>query len=92
MPSMLSGRVRSFSTFLLGAGLLLTPVALRAQTFDSSAGTAPSEKLSTPPNSNPINRPGAMERAYGHRAPAVRTTQHKTPTPQPRKPASTSPH
>ena len=91
MPSMLSGRVRSIPIFLLGAGLLLTPIALRAQTFDSTAGTAPSEKLSTPPNSDPINRPGAMERAYTHRPPAVRTTRQKIPTPQPRKPAGATP-
>lgn len=54
--------------FLVGAGCSLAPAPLRAQTLDSGVGVAPSQKLSTPPNADPINQPGAMRRAYSHPA------------------------
>ena len=63
----------------LGLGLSLAPVAVQAQTFDSTAGTAPSQKLSTPPNAAPINQPGAMRRAYSH--PPASAAQHKAGKP-----------
>ena len=91
MPSRMPGCRHRLLPILLGGAALLAPVALRAQTFDSTAGTAPSEKLSTPPNTDAINRPGAMERAYGQHPPAARPS-HKNPTSVPRKPPAPQPH
>ncbi len=90
MPSRMPNCRHRLLSILLAGAALLAPVALRAQTFDSTAGTAPSEKLSTPPNADPVNRPGAMERAYGQHPPAARTA-HKSTMPAPRKPPGPPP-
>ncbi len=74
----------------LGLALWAAPVAVEAQTFDSTAGTAPSRKLSTPPNASPINQPGAMRRAYSH--PASSPVQHKTARTSSSIPPSPPPH
>ena len=91
MPSSMPGGRRRLLPILLAGAALLAPVALRAQTFDSTAGTAPSEKLSTPPNTDAINRPGAMERAYGQHPPAAHAS-HKSTKPVPRKSPGPQPH
>ena len=88
MPSRSRRRPACFLIVLLGTGALLASSGARAQTFDSTAGTAPSEKLSTPPNAAAINRPGAMERAYGHPAPTTRVQRKPA---APRKPPGTPP-
>ena len=87
MSSRSGCRPAFFLMVLLGTGPLLASSG-RAQTFDSTAGTAPSEKLSTPPNAPAINRPGAMERAFARPAPSKRG-QHKPVTPP--KPSVTPP-
>ncbi len=86
-----SASIRSFLAlgFLLSAGLSLSPAPLRAQTLDSGVGVAPSQKLSTPPNADPINQPGAMRRAYSHPArkmhkPPVAAAPAPQQTPPPR--------
>lgn len=80
-----SASIRSFLAlgFLLSAGLSLSPAPLRAQTLDSGVGVAPSQKLSTPPNSDPINQPGAMEHAYSHPARKMHKP-HAAATPVPK--------
>nr|WP_321985908.1 hypothetical protein [uncultured Lichenicoccus sp.] len=63
----------------LGAVLWMVPVTLRAQTLDTGVGIGPSEKLSTPPDADPINQPGAMRRAVAQqRLDAARAKQHRT--------------
>ncbi|WP_428376909.1 hypothetical protein [Lichenicoccus sp.] len=63
----------------LGVGLCITPSVLRAQTLDSGAGIGPSQKLSTPPNADPINQPGAMRRSVQQQhLNAMRAKTHQT--------------
>ena len=64
---MSSPRLLSYAAFTLTACLLLSPALARAQTLDSGVGIGPSQQLSTPPDSDPINRPGAMQRAVKQR-------------------------
>ncbi len=73
---------------VLGTSLALPPRAGLAQTPDSAAGTGPSRAVSIPPNTDPINQPGAMRRAYTHRS--TKTTARHRAAPQPQ--ANTAPH
>ncbi len=64
----------------LGAGLWMTPAALRAQTLDSGVGIGPSQKLSTPPDADPIDQPGAMRRAVAQQQlAAMKARKHQVP-------------
>ncbi len=63
----------------LVAAMAASPLAAAAQTAESAAGTAPSQALSRPPNTAPINQPGAMREAYAHRAAKLRPQHHAAP-------------
>ena len=65
----------------VGAVLWMAPLPLSAQTLDSGVGIGPSEKLSTPPDADPINQPGAMRRAVRQRQlDATRAKKQRTAT------------
>ena len=81
MPSISPVRRIFMAGLLLAVGFVAAPASLQAQTPDSAQGTAPSTKLSTPPDAAPINQPGAMRRAYSHPP----RKQHKPASPDAKK-------